>query len=136
VIGVPQTWEYLDKMQDRVIRFVAKHSKITDKKFRELMFATGDLARDIGSVLLGGEAVETGLIDAVGGLGESVSKLQECYCQLIMSSDLSKLRMREPSNIKGSLFLYILTMYYQLAGKGWWCKRYTHQEIRMSSGSW
>jgi len=58
-------------MQDRVIRFVAKHSKITDKKFRELMFATGDLARDIGSVLLGGEAVETGLIDAVGGLGET-----------------------------------------------------------------
>lgn len=77
VIGVPQTWEYLDKMQDRVIRFVAKHSKITEPKFRELMFATGDLARDIGSVLLGNEAVETGLIDAVGGLGESVNKLQE-----------------------------------------------------------
>jgi ATP-dependent protease ClpP protease subunit len=77
VIGVPQTWEYLDKMQDRVIRFVSKHSKITEPKFRELMFATGDLARDIGSVLLGNEAVETGLIDAVGGLGQSVNKLQE-----------------------------------------------------------
>ncbi len=77
VIGVPQTWEYLDKMQDRVIRFVAKHSKITEKKFRELMFTTGDLARDIGSVLLGNEAVESGLIDAVGGLGQSVNKLQE-----------------------------------------------------------
>ncbi len=77
VIGVPQTWEYLDKMQDRVIRFVSKHSKITEPKFRELMFATGDLARDIGSVLLGNEAVESGLIDAVGGLGQSVNKLQE-----------------------------------------------------------
>ncbi|MGD0152234.1 MAG: ATP-dependent Clp protease proteolytic subunit [Thermacetogeniaceae bacterium] len=75
VIGVPQTWEYLDKMQDRVTRFVAKHSNITEKKFRELMFRTGDLARDIGSVLLGGEAVEVGLIDAVGGLAESVNKL-------------------------------------------------------------
>lgn len=81
VIGVPQTWEYLDKMQDRVIRFVAKHSKITEKKFRELMFRTGDLARDIGTVLLGGEAVETGLIDAVGGLGESVKKVQEMIDQ-------------------------------------------------------
>jgi ATP-dependent protease ClpP protease subunit len=77
VIGVPQTWEYLDKMQDRVIRFVAKHSKITEKKFRELMFRTGDLARDIGSVLLGNEAVEAGLIDEVGGLAESVKKLHE-----------------------------------------------------------
>jgi ATP-dependent protease ClpP protease subunit len=77
VIGVPQTWEYLDKMQDRVIRFVAKHSRITEKKFRELMFRTGDLARDIGSVLLGSEAVEAGLIDEVGGLAEAVNKLQE-----------------------------------------------------------
>lgn len=81
VIGVPQTWEYLDKMQDRVIRFVAKHSHITDKKFRELMFRTGDLARDIGSVLLGSEAVETGLIDEVGGLAESVKKLHEMIKQ-------------------------------------------------------
>ncbi len=81
VIGVPQTWEYLDKMQDRVIRFVAKHSKITEKKFRELMFRTGDLARDIGSVLLGNEAVDMGLIDAVGGLEDSVKKLQQLIKQ-------------------------------------------------------
>ncbi len=77
VIGVPQTWEYLDKMQDRVIRFVAKHSNITEKKFRELMFTTGDLARDIGSVLLGNESVDVGLIDEVGGLADSINKLQE-----------------------------------------------------------
>lgn len=81
VIGVPQTWEYLDKMQDRVIRFVSKHSHVTEEKFRELMFKTGDLARDIGSVLLGNEAVEVGLIDAVGGLSESVNKLQEMIRQ-------------------------------------------------------
>lgn len=81
VIGVPQTWEYLDKMQDRVIRFVARHSHVTEEKFRELMFKTGDLAHDIGSVLLGNEAVEVGLIDAVGGLSESVNKLQEMIRQ-------------------------------------------------------
>ncbi|MGB9791501.1 MAG: ClpP family protease [Thermacetogeniaceae bacterium] len=77
VIGVPQTWEYLEKMQDRVIHFVTKHSNITEEKFRQLMFRTGELARDIGTVLLGREAVEVGLIDAVGGLSEAVKKLRE-----------------------------------------------------------
>lgn len=77
VIGVPQTYEYLDKMQDRVVRFVEKHSRISEKKFRELMFQTGELARDIGTVLVGRDAVEVGLIDAVGGLGDAVRKLQE-----------------------------------------------------------
>lgn len=77
VIGVPQTYEYLDKMQDRVVRFVTKNSKITEAKFRELMFRTGELARDIGTVLIGREAVEVGLIDEVGGLGQAVQKLKE-----------------------------------------------------------
>lgn len=77
VIGVPQTYEYLDKMQDRVVRFVVAHSKVDEKKFRELMFQTGDLARDIGSVLVGPEGVATGIIDEVGGLGAAVSKLRE-----------------------------------------------------------
>lgn len=75
VIGVPQTYEYLDKMQDRVVRFTIMHSNITEKKFRELMFRTGELARDIGTVLIGKEAVEVGLIDAVGGIGDAVKKL-------------------------------------------------------------
>lgn len=75
VIGVPQTYEYLDKMQDRVVRFTTMHSNITEKKFRELMFRTGDLARDIGTVLIGREAVEVGLIDAVGGIGDAVNKI-------------------------------------------------------------
>lgn len=77
VIGVPQTWEYLEKMQDRVIHFVTKHSHITEEKFRQLMFRTGELARDIGTVLLGNEAVDVGLINAVGGLSAAVEKVQE-----------------------------------------------------------
>ncbi|MDD4803045.1 MAG: ATP-dependent Clp protease proteolytic subunit [Syntrophomonas sp.] len=77
VIGVAQTYEYLDKMQDRVVDFVIRHSKISDKKFRELMFRTGDLARDIGTVLVGKDAVECGLIDEIGGLHHAVVKLHE-----------------------------------------------------------
>jgi ATP-dependent protease ClpP protease subunit len=77
VIGVPQTYEYLDKMQDRVVNFVIQHSKITDQKFRELMFRTGDLARDIGTVLVGKDAVDCGLIDQVGGLHDAVMKLNQ-----------------------------------------------------------
>ena len=77
VIGVPQTYEYLDKMQDRVIKFVIEHSKIDEKNFRELMFSTGKLARDIRAVLVGKDAVKYGLIDEVGGIGKAVSKLEE-----------------------------------------------------------
>lgn len=77
VIGVPQTFEYLDKMQDRVIKFVVQHSKIEEDTLRKLMFNTGQLARDIGTVLVGADAVRYGLIDEVGGLGEAVKKLEE-----------------------------------------------------------
>jgi len=76
VIGVPQTYEYLDKMQDRVVKFVCTHSKITEEKFRELMFRTGELARDIGTVLVGKDAVDCGLIDDVGGISQAVSHLR------------------------------------------------------------
>lgn len=75
VIGVPQTYEYMDKMQDRVVNFVTQHSYITEAKFRELMFRTGELARDIGTVLVGQDAVNVNLIDAVGGIGQAVAKL-------------------------------------------------------------
>jgi len=77
VIGVPQTYEYLDKMQDRVVNFVVQHSRITNERFRELMFRTGDLARDIGTVLVGKDAVDCGLIDQVGGLHDAIIKLHE-----------------------------------------------------------
>lgn len=75
VIGVPQTFEYLDKMQDRVIHFVTKHSKISEEDFKELMFAKGNLTRDIGTNVVGNDAVKIGLIDGVGGVGEAMKKL-------------------------------------------------------------
>src|SRR5690625_1387748 len=77
VIGVPQTFEYLDKMQDRVINFVTRHSNITADKFKELMFAKGNLTRDIGTNVVGEDAVKYGLINAIGGVHEAITKLQE-----------------------------------------------------------
>lgn len=77
VIGVPQTFEYLDKMQERVIRFVTKHSKITEDRFKELMFSKGNLTRDIGTNVIGSDAVKYGLIDEVGGIGSAIQKLNE-----------------------------------------------------------
>lgn len=77
VIGVPQTFEYLDKMQERVVKFVVEHSNITEEKFKELMFSKGNLTRDIGTNVVGADAVEYGLIDEVGGVGEAIRKLNE-----------------------------------------------------------
>ena len=77
VIGVPQTFEYLDKMQERVIKFVTRHSKVSEESFKNLMFAKGNLTRDIGTNVIGGEAVESGMIDAVGGVGQAMRKLNE-----------------------------------------------------------
>lgn len=75
VIGVPQTFEYLDKMQERVVRFVTAHSNISEQRFKELMFKTGELTRDIGTTVIGPDAVKDGLIDAVGGIGEALAEL-------------------------------------------------------------
>ncbi|WAA13551.1 ClpP family protease [Fervidibacillus halotolerans] len=77
VIGVPQTFEYLDKMQDRVIQFVTKHSNISTETFKNLMFAKGNLTRDIGTNVVGADAVKMGIIDEVGGIGEAMKKLNE-----------------------------------------------------------
>lgn len=81
VIGVPQTYEYLDKMQDRVVKFVTRHSRISADRFRALMFRTGELARDIGTVLVGEDAVREGLINYVGGVSESLAALHNLIAQ-------------------------------------------------------
>jgi ATP-dependent protease ClpP protease subunit len=77
VIGVPQTFEYLDKMQERVIKFVTAHSNITEEKFKELMFSKGNLTRDIGTNVIGTDAVDSGLINEVGGIGKAMKKLNQ-----------------------------------------------------------
>lgn len=77
LIGVPQTYEYLEKMQDRVIKFITRHSRISEERLRELMFKTGDLVRDVGTVLVGKDAVQEGIIDDIGGVSSALRKLQE-----------------------------------------------------------
>ncbi|MGM7635785.1 ClpP family protease [Bacillus sp. Hm123] len=77
VIGVPQSFEYLDKMQDRVVKFVTRHSTIQEETFKDLMLAKGNLTRDIGTNVVGEDAVACGLIDEVGGIGEAMKKLNE-----------------------------------------------------------
>lgn len=81
VIGVPQTFEYLDKMQERVVRFVTTHSKVSEQQFKELMFKTGELTRDIGTTVIGSDAVKYGLIDAIGGIGEAIASLNALISQ-------------------------------------------------------
>lgn len=77
VIGVQQSFDYLEKMQDRVINFITANSNISENKIRELMMTTGELARDIGTITVGSDAVQYGLIDEVGGVGEAIKKLNE-----------------------------------------------------------
>ena len=77
IIGIPQTYEYFDKMQERVVQFVSRNSSITKERFRELMLKTGELANDVGTVLFGEEAVKNGLICEVGGLSKAMNKLYE-----------------------------------------------------------
>lgn len=75
VIGVAESFEYIAKMQDRVVKFVTRHSNISEQTFRELMLKVGELTRDVGTNIIGARAVEYGLIDQVGGLSEAIQEL-------------------------------------------------------------
>ena len=77
VIGAPSSFDYLEKMQERVNKFVVSHSNITEKKWKELLFKTGELSRDIGTNVIGHDAVKIGLINEVGGVSQAMAKLQE-----------------------------------------------------------
>ncbi|MCY6958244.1 ATP-dependent Clp protease proteolytic subunit [Clostridium sp. ZC22-4] len=76
VLGVPQTFEYFNKMQERIIEFITETSKITKGTLRRLMLQTDELLNDMGTILIGNQAVEYGLIDEVGGLSDSINKLE------------------------------------------------------------
>ena len=81
VIGVPATLEYMERMQDRVVAFVTENSHIDEATFRKLMLTVGELSQDIGSIIVGKQAVEYGLIDAVGSIKEAMEKLEEMIAQ-------------------------------------------------------
>lgn len=77
IIGVPQTFDYFNKMQQRIVRFVSEHSRIDEDGYRRLMLQTGELANDVGTVLVGKETVEYGIIDSVGTFQTAMKKIKE-----------------------------------------------------------
>ena len=77
VVGVPQTFHYFNEMQKRIINFICAHSSSTPDIIHELMMRPDELATDIGSIIEGREAVEYGIIDAVGGLSDALAALKE-----------------------------------------------------------
>jgi ATP-dependent protease ClpP protease subunit len=76
LIGAPQTYRYFSRMQNRITDFVVTHSNITKEQFNGLLARTEEMATDVGSILEGKEAVEAGLIDAVGGLADAIAALK------------------------------------------------------------
>ena len=75
VIGVPQTYNYFARIQERIVGFVTGHSNISRERYNELMMATDELANDVGSVIYGKEAVSCGLIDSIGTLSDALDYL-------------------------------------------------------------
>ncbi|MEM1485428.1 ATP-dependent Clp protease proteolytic subunit [Oscillospiraceae bacterium PP1C4] len=75
VLGIPQTLSYFDKMQERIVKFVTDNSRISAKRFRELMMNKDELVMDVGTVLDGQAAVDEGLIDSLGGVADVIESL-------------------------------------------------------------
>lgn len=77
VIGVPQTFDYFKQIQNRIVSFVCSHCNVAQERFEELMMETGFLTKDVGSILVGEEAVKEGIINEVGGLKDAMKKIYE-----------------------------------------------------------
>lgn len=82
VIGVPQTFKYFSKMQERINDFIQRTSHIDGKTLTKLMMQTDELLNDMGTILIGEEAVKCGLIDEVGGVKEALAKLNSMIDEL------------------------------------------------------
>ena len=77
VIAAPQTFNYFERIQERITQFVTRNSRVDKQTFTRLMLQTGELAADVGSVIYGEEAVGIGLIDQIGGLSSALACLHE-----------------------------------------------------------
>ncbi|MEE1003161.1 MAG: ATP-dependent Clp protease proteolytic subunit [Acutalibacteraceae bacterium] len=83
VVGVPQTYSYFEKMQDRIVNFVTANSGVSESDFRKMLHNTTELATDIGTVLNGEDAVKCGLIDSIGSLSDAIG----CLYKLIEENE-------------------------------------------------
>jgi len=77
IIGAPQTFDYFKMIQNRIVQFISTHSRISKEKLEKMMINTGILTKDLGTILVGHEAVDEGLINAVGGISDAFAKLNE-----------------------------------------------------------
>lgn len=94
VIAAPQTFNYFERIQERIVSFVAKNSHISEMQFLNLMLKTGEMAADVGSVIYGEEAVNLGLIDRIGGLSDALDCLYE---------QIAQARREKEENLAGAL---------------------------------
>ena len=76
VVGVPQTYYYFERMQDRIVDFITSHSRVAEEEFRRLLLRPDKIATDVGSIIDGAEAARIGLIDEVGGLSDALDALR------------------------------------------------------------
>ena len=80
IIGAPQTYEYFKMIQDRIIDFIQNHSLAQGEDIERMMLHTGILTKDLGTILVGKQAVEAGIVNDVGGVCQAVAKLEElCF---------------------------------------------------------
>ena len=101
MIGAPQTYDYLQKMQDRITRFVTSNSNITETRFTQLMMDTAKLSMDVGTILTGQEAVDEKLIDSTGGLNDAMEKLYD-FIKLIKEKKQQGEKQREKNESEPS----------------------------------
>lgn len=77
VIGAPQTYDYFQQMQDRIIGFIEAHCQAKKERLEEMMLYTGQLTKDLGTILVGRQAVDEGVITHVGGIKEALWELRK-----------------------------------------------------------
>lgn len=77
IIGAPQTFDYFKMIQDRIVSFISDHSKLEKGRLEDMMINRGILTKDLGTILVGQQAVEEGLINEVGGISKAFAKLRE-----------------------------------------------------------
>lgn len=81
IIGAPQTYEYFQRLQNRITGFVAAHSHLRQERMEEMMLETGEMTKDLGTILIGEDAVREGLIDEVGGIRQALEKLYQLIAE-------------------------------------------------------
>ncbi len=101
VIGVQQTFDYFRQIQNRITGFVCGHCKISKARIEELMMETGVLTKDVGTILVGQEAVEEGILCEVGGIKDAIAKLHDMVDKRKASMEFSAKEAKELKQNKG-----------------------------------